>query len=169
MSCHRSFGKNIDFFELWEEEISLVFRDLSDTMPVWATDGTLSDVQTQILEPRVAIRDDAETRYWPQRILRYMDDLLVARHERFTPERIDQVIRPVYEERSGKMALSFFEEIEARGKAEMILTFLRKNSTRVPKRIKHAVRQMTDPVALDSLAAHLVDCQTLDKFAEALK
>jgi len=138
-----------------------------------ATDGTLSDVQTQILEQLGAIRDDKETWYWIQRILRYMDDLLMAKHERFMPERIDQVIRPVYEERSDKMALSFFEEIEARGEAKgqakAVLTFLRKKFHRIPKRIEHAVRQMTDPIALDSLVAHVVDCKTLDEFAEALK
>ena len=94
-------------------------------------------------------------------------------HDRFTPECIDQAIRPVYEERSDKMALSFFEEIEARsearGKAEAVLGFLRKKFHRIPKKIENAVRQMSDPIALDSLVAHVVDCKTLDEFAEALK
>ena len=75
------------------------------------------------------------------------------------------------------MALSFFEEIEARGeargevrgKAEAVLGFLRKKFQRVPKRIENAVCRMTDPVALDSLVAYVVDCKTLDEFAEALK
>jgi len=138
-----------------------------------ATDGTLSDVQSQILEPLAAIRDDEETRHWIQRILRYMDDLLTLQNERFTPERIDRVIRPVYKERSSKMALSFFEEIEARGKAEgkaeMTLAFLRTKFHRIPKKLEIAIRRMSDSIALDSLAAHIVDCKTLDEFAEALK
>ena len=71
------------------------------------------------------------------------------------------------------MALSFFEEIEARGeargKAEMTLAFLRTKFHRIPKKIENAVRQMSDSIALDSLAAHIVDCKTLDEFAEALK
>ena len=58
---------------------------------------------------------------------------------------------------------------KAEGKAEMILTFLRTKFRRVPKGIEKAIRQMTDPIALDSLAARIVDCPSLDEFAKELK
>ena len=67
------------------------------------------------------------------------------------------------------MAVLFFEEIEARGKVEAVLTFLQTKFRRVPKKIETEVRRMSDPTALDSLAAHVVNCTTLDEFAEPLK
>ena len=54
-------------------------------------------------------------------------------------------------------------------KAETVLTFLRAKFSRVSKETEKAIRQMTDPVALDSLAAHVIHSETLDEFAEALK
>jgi len=55
------------------------------------------------------------------------------------------------------------------GKAETVLTFLRAKFSRVPKRIEKTIRSMTDPTALESLAVHVVHCQSLNEFAEALK
>jgi hypothetical protein len=38
----------------------------------------------------------------------------------------------------------------------------------VPKRIKSAIEQMNDPIALESLHCRALDCQTLDEFAKEL-
>jgi hypothetical protein len=67
---------------------------------------------------------------------------------------------------------------EARGKAEGKAEFGRKavlnvlckrfKMTDVPSEIKAAIQQMNDPIALESLHFHALDCQTLDEFAEAL-
>jgi predicted transposase/invertase (TIGR01784 family) len=57
---------------------------------------------------------------------------------------------------------------EARGKADIVLLLLQKKFPKVPKRIEEAVRSMTDPTALESLAAHVVDCQSLEEFEKAL-
>jgi hypothetical protein len=54
-------------------------------------------------------------------------------------------------------------------KAETVLTLLRTKFKRVPKEIEKAVRQMSDPVALDSRAAHIVNCKSLNDFAEEWK
>ena len=146
-----------------------------------ATDGTLDDVRTQILEPLAAIRDDKETRYWIQRILRYMDEVLTKQNKQMTREKVNQVIRPVYRERSEEMALTFFGKIEqkaeargeargeAKGKAEALLTVLRTRFKKVPKGIENAVNKMKDPTALQSWIAFAATCQSLDEFAEALK
>jgi len=67
----------------------------------------------------------------------------------------------------------YFAQGEARGKAEgkaeTLLTVLRTKFHRVPKATEKTIRQMTDPVVLDSWVAHAVTCQSMDEFAAALK
>ncbi|MDR1053047.1 MAG: hypothetical protein LBL39_02635, partial [Planctomycetaceae bacterium] len=64
--------------------------------------------------------------------------------------------------------------IEARSKAEIARKFIldtlykRFKMTSVPKKIKAAILQMNDPIALESLHCHALDCQTFEEFAEAL-
>ena len=79
------------------------------------------------------------------------------------------------------MIKTIFEEREAIGeargraderviaKAETVLTILRAKFKRISKGIETSIRQMTDPVALDSLAVHAAQSKTLDEFLEALK
>ena len=150
-----------------------------------ATDGTLNDVQTQILEPLAAIRDDAQTRYWIQRILQYMDNLQAQKYKRMTRKQVGQIIQPVYKERSDDMTKTLFEEIEetgytrgvaigeargeARGEAKAVLTVLRTRFGKVPKGIESEVRKMTDPTALESWLVYATTCKSLDEFAKAIK
>jgi len=79
-----------------------------------------------------------------------------------------------------KYGAPWIAEGEARGEAKvagakaetgrnMLLMFLRARFGRVPKGTEKAIRQMTDPIALESLAAHVGDCASLDEFATALK
>ena len=60
-------------------------------------------------------------------------------------------------------------EGEAIGKAEMLLTILRTRFHRIPKETEQAIRQMTDPIALDSWAAHATVCTSMEEFTKALK
>jgi predicted transposase/invertase (TIGR01784 family) len=61
----------------------------------------------------------------------------------------------------------------AEGRAEVarnsVLTVLRKRFTNIPDEMEQAIRQMNDPIALDSLLSLALDCRTLDEFATALK
>ncbi|MDR1268155.1 MAG: Rpn family recombination-promoting nuclease/putative transposase [Planctomycetaceae bacterium] len=166
-----------------------------------ATDGTLYDVRKQILEPLAAIRDDEKTRYWIQQILRYMDKSIKSKKEELTPESIDEIIEPVYKERSTKMSLTFLEKLEKRGRVKgraegrakgraegrikgrvegraegraeggqnVVLAALRAKFKKVPRHIETVIRQMSDPIALESLINDAIASQTLDEFAEALK
>ena len=54
-------------------------------------------------------------------------------------------------------------------KAEAVLTVLRAKFHRVPKGVERMICQMSDPIALDSLAIHAAQSKTLDEFAEALR
>ncbi len=58
---------------------------------------------------------------------------------------------------------------ETRRKAEMALMLLRAKFHRVPKDVEESIRRMVDPVALDSLAASILDCQTMKEFVATLK
>ena len=58
---------------------------------------------------------------------------------------------------------------EARGKIETLLKILRARFRRVPAETERGIRQMTDPVALDSWAVHAATCSSLDEFVQALK
>ena len=58
---------------------------------------------------------------------------------------------------------------KAEGKAEAVLTVLRTRFRKIPKEIEQAIRQIIDPIALDSWTAQATTCQSLDEFAEALK
>jgi len=84
----------------------------------------------------------------------------------------------IFEEVVGEKNMSTMVEIwmaegeargEARGKAEAVLTILRTKFKKVPKRVESAIRQMIDPIALDSLTAYAVESKSLDEFATALQ
>jgi len=59
-------------------------------------------------------------------------------------------------------------EGRAVGKAEAVLTILRTKFSRVSKETEKAVRQMTDPIALDSLIVHATQSNTMDEFIDGL-
>jgi hypothetical protein len=51
----------------------------------------------------------------------------------------------------------------------MVLTVLRARFGKVTKAIEKEIRQISDPIALDSWAAQAATCQSLEEFAEALR
>ena len=76
------------------------------------------------------------------------------------------------------MAMTTAQELRAEGiaegKREAVLTVLRTRFRRVPKDVEKAIRQMTDPIVLDSWTVQAVACQsmdefTMDEFTEALR
>ena len=61
-------------------------------------------------------------------------------------------------------------EAVVKDRTEMILKILQARfNQKVPKETEQAIRQMTDPIALDSWAVQAATCQSMDEFAEALK
>jgi len=58
---------------------------------------------------------------------------------------------------------------KVRGKTEAVLTVLQTRFNRVPKDVEKAIRQITDPIALDSWTAQAASCQSMREFAEAVK
>jgi hypothetical protein len=60
------------------------------------------------------------------------------------------------------------ENGETKRGRSMLLTLLQKKFHEVPKKVEDTIQLMTDPTALESLAAHVLDCQTLEEFENAL-
>ncbi|MDR1290761.1 MAG: hypothetical protein LBK06_06135, partial [Planctomycetaceae bacterium] len=66
------------------------------------------------------------------------------------------------------------EQGKAEGKTEVLRKVVldtlckRFKMTSVPRKIKTAIMRMNDPIALDSLHCHALDCQTFEEFTEAL-
>ena len=71
------------------------------------------------------------------------------------------------------MIKTIFEEKVDEGKVEtgrnMVLTVLRARFGKVTKGIEKEIRQISDPIALESWAAQAATCQSLEEFAEALR
>jgi 50S ribosomal subunit-associated GTPase HflX len=67
-----------------------------------------------------------------------------------------------------KLDAAFFEKYGAPSKAETVMVVLRARFSRVPKEVERTIRQIADPIALDSWAAQAATCQSMDEFAKAL-
>jgi predicted transposase YdaD len=87
------------------------------------------------------------------------------------------------------MSLTFLEKLEARGEArgraegkaegraegrteggqKAVLAALRVKFKKIPQPIETAIRQMSDPIALESLITDVFESRTLDEFAKALR
>jgi len=101
-------------------------------------------------------------------------------NQRLNVAMVNQALKPIFKDKEGTMIRTIFEEKydegfaigvaegKAEGRADIVLMLFRKKFHTVSKRIENAVRSMTDPTALESLAAHLVDCQSPVEFEKAL-
>ncbi|MDR1053338.1 MAG: hypothetical protein LBL39_04105, partial [Planctomycetaceae bacterium] len=95
-----------------------------------------------------------------------------AKH--FSKQNAENINNQIEKEGVAKMPKVLLDILVAEGEANFgrkaILNFLcRKFKLKdVPKKIKSAIEQMNDPIALESLLYNAWDCQTLDEFAEAL-
>jgi hypothetical protein len=99
-----------------------------------------------------------------------------AKH--FSQQNAENINNQIEKEGVAKMPKSVLDQLvaerEAKGEAKFgrkaVLNVLcqRFKLTNVPKKIKSAIEQMNDPIALESVLCHAASCQTLDEFVEAL-
>jgi hypothetical protein len=133
------------------------------------------------LKPLLEISDEDRQIELTKELLDFVDKAFKAHNRRLDAAQVSGVLQTVFQERANTMIKSVFDEKEAigeargeaRGKAETgrnaVLAVLRARFKRVPKDIEQAIRQMSDSIALESLAAHAATCESLDDFATALK
>jgi hypothetical protein len=120
-----------------------------------------------------AIKHDPRAKSWLHSLVRYA--LAVSK---IGKELVIKAFSKILDEKEAeKMATSTMQELIAEGRVEgraesgqnMVLAALRKKFTKIPKHIEMAIRQMSDPIALESLIGDVISCQSLDEFAGALK
>ena len=139
--------------------------------------GGRVDEFPEALLPLQDITDDDEKVELTKELLDFAAKAFAAHNRRLDVETVSKALKPIFKDKEQAMIKTIFEEREAIGeargrviaKAETVLTILRAKFKRVPKGIETSIRQMTDPVALDSLAVHAAQSTALDEFSEALK
>ena len=128
---------------------------------------------TEILEElKPIIADDPVIREFIRAVWCYL--VSSAQHMRQDYEILFDTIKNVVEVKTMPTMLELWtEERKTMWKAEtgqnMVLKALRKKFTQVPTEIEETVLSMSDPIALESLLEHVIDSDTLDEFAEALR
>ena len=127
--------------------------------------------------PLGELPDDGQRVELTQEFLDFVANAMAAHNRRLDEAMVSKILKPIFHGKERTMIKTIFDEKydegkvdgKTEGKAETVLTFLRAKFKRIPKETEKAIRQMTDPIALDSLAAHIVNCESLDEFARELK
>jgi hypothetical protein len=136
----------------------------------------LEDEFAEAMLPLTEIADEEEKVELTKELLNYVAKVMAVHNKRLDDEKVKRALKPIFHKRTENMIATIFEEKfmegEARGEAKFgrnaVVNVLRTRFKRVPKRTEMAVRQMNDPIALESLTVHAAACSTLDEFAEAL-
>ena len=86
-----------------------------------------------------------------------------------------EAMRGLYMKRKKGVILSeeidaaFTEKYAVPSKADTVMVVLRARFSKVPKKVESTIRQISDPIVLDSCAAQAATCHTIEEFGEALK
>ena len=136
------------------------------------------------LQPLFEITDEEQQFELTKEVIDFATIALVARGRKVDEAMLCRALNPVFKGKERLMITTIFEERErkavaeaeeknapkwkAEGKAEIVLKLLQDKFNKIPKRIENAVRSMTDPTALESLAVHVMHSKSLKEFEEAL-
>ena len=130
--------------------------------------------------PLLEITDEEQKIELTKELLQFVAKAFAAHNKRLEATEVNEALKPVFKDKERTMIRTIFEEKydegfavgivegKAEGKADIVLTFLRAKFHKIPKRIENAVRSMTDPTALESLATQILHCQSLKEFEKAL-
>ena len=139
--------------------------------------GDNPDEFSEALKPLAEITDEDQQIELTKELMDFVNKAFAA-HNRWVDEATwHKALHPIFKGKERTMIKTIFEEKydagivegEARGKADTLLKILRARFNKVPKETEKAIRQMTDPIALDSWAVQAATCQSIDEFARALK
>jgi len=134
--------------------------------------GNIDDLPVA-LRPLMEITDPEQRVDLAKDVMPFAAKVFAANNRRLDEAQIDEMLKPIFKGKERAMIKTIFEEreevAEARGKAGTLLEILRARFNKVPKETEKAIRQMTDPIALDSWAVQAATCQSMNEFAEALK
>jgi len=113
-------------------------------------------------------------------LIDFVAHAFAAKHRKLEVAVANAAVKPILQNGEQTMKTIFEEREaigeargEARGKSEagrkMVLTALRTKFKRVPKSIEKVVLSMSDPIALESLLAQVIQSNTMEEFAEVLR
>jgi predicted transposase/invertase (TIGR01784 family) len=158
-----------------------------------SSEGQLATKFEHVAERFTAIKHDPRAKNWLYSLVRY--GLAVSK---MSQELVTKAFSKILNEKEAeRMATSTMQELITQGKREgiqegkregiqegkregiqegktefgrnAILNVLRRRFTKVPQSIETVIQKMNDPIALESLFSHALDCLTLDEFVAALK
>jgi hypothetical protein len=135
----------------------------------------------EALLPLLEIENDGKKLELTKELLEFAAKVFASHGKKLDEAMVHKALKPIFRGKEKEMMKTIFDEkydvglLEGRAEGEakkaidMTLRLLRKKFHRVPKDMENRIRLMVDPIALDSLAESILDCSTLDEFAEALK
>ncbi|MDR1141744.1 MAG: Rpn family recombination-promoting nuclease/putative transposase [Planctomycetaceae bacterium] len=135
------------------------------------------DEFAEAMLPIAEITDDKLKVIVTKDVLDLVAKVFAARGKRLEIEAVYDALTPIFHERTEDMTTTIFDEARMEGevkgriegKQDVVLAALRKRFTIVPKNIESSIRQMTDPITLDSLVFDVFESRTLDEFSKALR
>ena len=134
--------------------------------------GNIDDLPAA-LRPLLEIANTEKRIDLAKDVMPFAAQVFAAHDRRLDDEQMDEILKPIFKGKERAMIKTIFEEKYDAGvtvgKAEAILIVLRERFKKVPKATENAIRQLRDPVALDSWTAYAASCQSMDEFAAALK
>jgi hypothetical protein len=146
--------------------------------------GALDEFPKALL-PLAEMTDEQQQIEFTKELLDFIAQAFAAHNQHVDEVALSKALHPVLKGKERTMIKTIFEEREdiaeargvalgeARGKAagkiEAVLTVLRTRFRRIPKDVERAIRQMSDPISLDSWTAQAATCQSMNEFAEALR
>ena len=134
-----------------------------------ASEKRLAQEFDRVIDRIALVKDDPRAPGWSRSFCRYA--LAVAK---IGTERVIRAFSKILtEEEAHKMTMTTAQELilegEARGRAEAVLTVLRARFNTIPEEVEREIRQMIDPIALESWTAQAATVRSMKEFAEALR
>ena len=131
----------------------------------------------EAFRPLLELADKEQKIEVTKELLDFVDIAFKALNQPLDAAAVSKVLKTVFPKEEEKMIKSIFDEKYdvgfADGKAElgrnMVLTALRTKFGKVPKGLEKGVLGMSDPIALESLLAQAIQCNTLNEFADLLE
>ena len=141
-----------------------------------ASKGRLVAEFDRVMDRLTAVKKDPRVKGWLRSFARYVMSVAKIRTKIGMEQIVKAFSKILSEKEANEMTKTMAEELltqgEAKGEAKagrkLILAFLRGKFGNIPKEIEEAVKQMNDPIALESLAARTGNCKTLDEFVAEL-
>jgi hypothetical protein len=122
------------------------------------------------------IADEGKQIELMKELMELVTKALAARGRQLDEATWNKVLNPIFKGKERKMVKTIFDEKydagiadgETKAGRELVLRVLRKKFKKVPKDIEAKVLSKNDPIALASLAEHVIDSSTLEEFAKDL-